>query len=92
MMQQDLIVLLRKLESEDITLHVMSLKAQAVLEKFQTWVKRIASSAHVMRWSFAILTHDVYITLNTSNQKMIIKRLMKDNVKLYEDLKMLRIA
>jgi len=36
MMQQDLIVLLCKLESEDIALHVMSLKAQAVLEKFQT--------------------------------------------------------
>ena len=34
--QRDLIVLLCKLESEDIALHVMSLKAQAVLEKSQT--------------------------------------------------------
>ncbi len=92
MMQQDLIVLLRKLESEDIALHAMSLKAWAVLEKFQAWVKRIASSAHVMRISFAILAHDVHITLNTSNQKTIIKRLIKNNVKLHEDLKMLRIA
>ena len=92
MMQQDLIVLLCKLESEDIALHVMSLKAQAVLEKFQTWVKKIASSAHVVCKSFAILAHNVHITLNTSNQKMIIKRLIKNNVKLHEDLKMLRIA
>ncbi len=45
-----------------------------------------------MHQSFVILTHDVHITLNTSNQKMIIKRLMKDNAKLYKDLKMLRIA
>ncbi len=35
-MQQNLIVSLCKLESKDITLHVMSLKAQAVLEKSQT--------------------------------------------------------
>jgi len=36
MTQRDLIVSLRKLESEDIALHVMSLKVQAVLEKSQT--------------------------------------------------------
>jgi len=34
--QQDLIMLLCKLESKDIALHAMSLKAQAALEKFQT--------------------------------------------------------
>ncbi len=90
--QRNLIVLLCKLESEDITLHVMSLKAQAALEKTQTWVKKIASSAHVMRRSFAILAHDVHITLNTSNQKMIIKRLIKNNMRLHKDLEMLRIA
>jgi len=55
-------------------------------------VKKIASSAHVMHRSFAILAHNVHITLNTSNQKMIIKRLIKNNVKLHENLKMLRIA
>ncbi len=85
-------MLLRKLESEDIVLHMMSLKAQAVLEKFQTWVKKIASSTHVVFRSFMILAHDVHIILNTSNQKMIIKKLIKNNVRLYEDLKMLRIA
>jgi len=36
MMQRNLIVSLRKLESEDIALHAMSSKAQATLEKFQT--------------------------------------------------------
>jgi len=35
-MQRDLIVSLRKLESENIALHVMSSKAQAALEKSQT--------------------------------------------------------
>ncbi len=92
MMQRDLIVLLRKLESENIALHMMSSKVQAALEKTQTWVKKIASSAHVVRRSFAILAHNVHIILNTSNQKMIIKRLIKNNVRLHEDLEMLRIA
>ncbi len=92
MMQWDLIVSLCKLESKNIALYVMSLKAQAALEKSQTWVKRIASSAHVMHKSFAILAHDVHIILNTSNQKMIIKRLVKNNVRLHENLEMLRIA
>ncbi len=90
--QRDLIVSLRKLESEDIALHVMSSKARAALEKFQAWVKKIASSAHVVRRSFAILAHDVHITLNTSNQKTITKRLVKNNARLHEDLEMLRIA
>ncbi len=92
MTQRDLIVSLRKLESEDIALHVMSLKVQAVLEKSQTWVKRIASSAHVVCRNFVILAHDVCIILNTSNQKMIIKKLVKNNARLHEDLKILRIA
>jgi len=35
-MQQNLIMLLCKLESKNIALHVMSLKAQAALERFQT--------------------------------------------------------
>jgi len=34
--QRNLIVSLRKLESENIALHMMSLKVQAVLEKSQT--------------------------------------------------------
>jgi len=34
--QQDLIMSLRKLESKDIALHMMSLKARAALEKSQT--------------------------------------------------------
>ncbi len=92
MMQRNLIVLLCKLESEDIALHAISLKVWAALEKSQTWVKKIASSAHVVHKSFVILTHDVCITLNTSNQKTIIKRLIKNNVRLHEDLKMLKIA
>jgi len=84
--------LIYKLESEDVALHAVSSEAQAALKKFQKWVKKIADSAHVMHQSFAILTHDIHIILNTSNQKMIIKRLMKDNARLHEDLKMLRIA
>ena len=61
MTQSNLIVSLCKLESKDIALHIMSLKAWAVLEKSQTWMKKIASSAHVMCRSFAILVHDVQL-------------------------------
>ncbi len=35
--------------------------------------------------------HDVCIILNINNQKMIIKKLMKNNAKFHDDLKMLRI-
>jgi len=35
MMQRDLIMLIHKLESEDIALHAVSSKAQAALKKFQ---------------------------------------------------------
>ncbi len=39
-----------------------------------------------------MLTYEVYSTINTSNQKKIIERLIKDNTKLHEDLKVLRIV
>ncbi len=90
--QRDLIVSLRKLESEDIALHAVSPEARAALERSHEWVKGIAGSAHVVRRSFAILAHGVHITLNTSNQKAVIKRLVKNNARLREGLEMLRIA
>ncbi len=39
-----------------------------------------------------MLAHEIHITINTSNQKVIIKRLIKDNVKLHKNLKILRIV
>ncbi len=39
-----------------------------------------------------MLTYKVYSTINTSNQKKIIERLIKDNTKLHENLKVLRIV
>jgi len=39
-----------------------------------------------------MLIHEVHITINMNNQKKIIERLIKDNVKLHEDLKVLRIV
>jgi len=39
-----------------------------------------------------MLAHEIHITINTSNQKVIIKRLIKDNVRLHENLKILRIV
>jgi hypothetical protein len=39
-----------------------------------------------------MLTHEVCIAINMNNQKKIIKRLIKDNAKLHEDLKVLRIV
>lgn len=45
-----------------------------------------------MHQSFMILTHDVCITLNTRNQKDVIKRLKMNNAKFHEDLKMLKLT
>ncbi len=46
----------------------------------------------IVHWIFAMLAHEIHITINTSNQKVIIKRLIKDNVRLHENLKILRIV
>ncbi len=39
-----------------------------------------------------MLTHEVCTTINMSNQEKIIERLIKDNARLHEDLKVLRIV
>ncbi len=90
--QRNLIVSLRKLESEDIILHAVSSEAQANLKRFQTWAKEIMNLTRIVCWIFAVLAHEIHITIDTSNQKVIIKRLVKDNVRLHENLKILRIV
>jgi len=90
--QRNLIVSLRKLSSDNIFLHAVSSDARANLKKTQTWAKEIASSTRVARWIFAVLTHEVRTTINMSNQEKIIERLIKDNARLHEDLKVLRIV
>ncbi len=90
--QRNLIVLLCKLSSDDIFLHAVSSDAQANLKKTQTWAKEIASSTCIARWIFAVLTHEVHTTIDMSNQKKIIERLIKDNARLHENLKVLRIV
>ncbi len=90
--QRNLIMSLRKLSSNDISLHAVSSDAQANLKKTQIWAKEITSSTCVARWTFAVLTHEVHTTINMSNQKKIIERLIKNNARLHEDLKVLRIV
>ena len=90
--QRNLIMSLRKLSSDDMFLHAVSLNAQANLKKTQTWAKEITSSTCITCWIFAMLTHEVHTTIDMSNQKKIFERLMKNNTKLHEDLKILRIV
>ncbi len=90
--QRNLIMSLRKLESEDITLHAVSSEVRANLKRSQTWAKEIANSTRIVRRIFTVLAHEVRITIDTSNQKVIIKRLVKDNARLHENLKILRIV
>ncbi len=90
--QRNLIMSLRKLESEDITLHAVSSEVRANLKRSQTWAKEIANSTRIVRRIFTVLAHEVRITIDTSNQKVIIKRLVKDNARLHENLEILRIV
>ncbi len=90
--QRNLIVSLCKLESEDITLHAVSSEVQANLKRFQTWAKEIANLTRIVRRTFAVLAYEIHITIDTSNQKVIIKRLIKDNARLHENLEILRIV
>ncbi len=90
--QRNLIMSFRKLESEDITLHAVSSKTRANLKRSQTWAKEIMNLTRIMHQIFAVLAHEIHITIDTSNQKVIIKRLIKDNTRLHENLKILRIV
>ena len=90
--QWNLIMLFCKLESEDIILHAVSSKTWTNLKKTQTWAKEIINSTRIVCQIFAVLTHEICIIIDTSNQEIIIKKLMKNNAKLHEDLKILRIV
>ncbi len=90
--QRNLIMSLRKLSNNDISLYAVSSNAWTNLKKTQTWAKEIMSSTHVTRRIFVMLIHEVHTTINISNQKKIIERLIKDNMRLHKDLKVLRIV
>ncbi len=90
--QRNLIMSLCKLSSKDIFLHAVSSDAWANLEKTQEWAKEIANLTRISRWTFAVLTHEMHTTINMSNQKKVIRKLIKNNTKLHENLKILRIV
>ncbi len=46
----------------------------------------------ILRRIFAVLTHEMHTTINMNNQKKVIKKLIKNNVKLHKNLKILRIV
>ncbi len=81
-----------KLSSEDISLHAVSSDAWANLKKTQEWAKEIANLTCILQWTFAVLTHEMCTTINMSNQKKVIRKLIKNNTRLYENLKILRIV
>ena len=89
--QRNLIMSLWKFKSEDIILHAVSSETWANLKRSQAWAKKIANSMHIVRWIFAVLAHEIHITINISNQKVIIKSLIKDNARLHKNLEILRI-
>ncbi len=81
-----------KLSSKDIFLHAVSSDAQANLKKTQEWAKEIANLMCILWRIFAVLTHEMHIIINISNQKKVISKLIKNNMKLHENLKILRIV
>ncbi len=92
MNQWNLIMSLCKLSSKDIFLHAVSLDAQANLKKTQEWAKEIANLMRILRRIFAMLTHEMHTTIDISNQKKVISKLIKNNEKLHENLRILRIV
>ncbi len=92
MNQQNLIMSLCKLSSEDIFLHAVSSDAWANLKKTQEWAKEITNLMCISWWIFAVLIHEMCITINMNNQKKVVRKLIKNNVRLHENLKILRIV
>ncbi len=90
--QWNLIMFLCKLNNEDIFLHAVSSDAWANLKKTQEWAKEIANSTCILQWTFAMLTHKVRTTIDINNQKKVIRKLIKNNVRRHENLKILRIV
>ena len=46
----------------------------------------------ILRWIFAVLTHEMYTIISMSNQKKVIRKLIKNNARLHKNLKILRIV
>ncbi len=47
---------------------------------------------HISWWTFAVLTHEMHTTINISNQMKVIRKLIKNNARFHENLKILRIV
>ncbi len=92
MNQQDLIMFLCKLSNENIFLHAVSSDTWTNLKKIQEWAKEIANLMCILQWTFAVLTYEMCITINMSNQKKVIRKLIKNNTRLYKNLKILKIV
>ncbi len=92
MNQQNLIMFLCKLSSKDIFLHAVNSDTQANLKKTQEWAKEIMNLMCILQWIFAMLTHEMCTTIDMNNQKKVIRKLIKNNAKLHENLKILRIV
>jgi len=81
-----------KLSSKDIFLYAISSDTWTNLKKTQEWVKEIMNLTCISWWIFAVLTHEMHTTIDMNNQKKVIKRLIKNNARLHENLKILRIV
>ncbi len=90
--QRNLIMFLCKLSSKDIFLHAVSSNAWTNLKKTQEWAKEIVNSIHISQQTFAVLIHEMRTTINMNNQKKVIRKLIKNNARLHENLKILRIV
>ncbi len=81
-----------KLSSKDIFLYAISSDTWTNLKKTQERVKEIMNLTCISWWIFAVLTHEMHTTIDMNNQKKVIKRLIKNNARLHENLKILRIV
>ncbi len=75
-----------------IFLHAVSSNAWTNLKKTQEWAKEITNLMCISWWIFAMLIHKMCITIDMNNQKKVIKKLIKNNARLHENLKILRIV
>ncbi len=90
--QWDLIMSLCKLSSKDIFLYAVSSDAQTNLKKTQEWAKEIMNLMRILWRIFAMLTHEMHTTIDMNNQKKVIRKLIKNNARLHENLKILKIV
>ncbi len=84
---------MRRLFNENLKLFASFKKIKTRMKRDLTLMNNIISSTTTMKRTYVVLTHDVRLnSVNTFNQKAMIKKIIKQNNTLHKNLDILRLT